>query len=402
MLNDNFSLTSMFINTSITLISSSTAAAFLTQYLTRPRPAALITSVGFTGSEEYIHIDDKLISLTEENPYFLPFRQYETYKRLESSHETLVRISKEMQIAIDGTQLWLQVNSLRDKNYTMTIEELLKTPYCTHNIVGTILSSYISRDEIPGDPPISIDELEKLPKIAPVIDNPKGYSVDLRKKSVLFLNEKCNTDTSKKVLRSLLSSYSRGSSANIIFFTKKFLEIAQKSLDPISRTISNIEDLMLPRAHLSVRVVFHNYGKKPITLKQYMGLKFEHEDLEDATIYLAVKHNNTKLEHGSQMDPKVNRGTNVQVEPFLPRQSEGQYIFLAPNSEIACELKSIGPLGKEEGRRVRDLFSANVLRCRLVAIRMDGKGVISPAVIFGENASKIEKNDIKKLIHSMS
>ncbi|BAH73697.1 hypothetical protein [Solidesulfovibrio magneticus] len=392
-----FSVWTITITAVVTFVISGIGGSLFNEYLKRPKPEVVVTSIGFTGGQQYIDIGEELVILTRDNPWSESFERYQTYSSLEKSYENMLRMKKMLEAGIENVKSWTSHN-LGGSRQQLSLDEILKTPLCNLEIIGSLLIGSIIREEV-SSPPISLERLRATELVTNIDNDGDRWMIYLKRQVTNFPYKRCKTKHALNMVECLARSFACGSVANIAHFMNEYQTIAYRDLDGLNRTISGVEKVLLPKSHISLSALVYNSGSTALTVNPYMGLKFEHEDLNGTETILAVsKRLNNGHATGERDEGNDSEGTSVYVEPFLPKKAEGDYLFVPPNSEVRFELESVEAIGGEHGKRIKDLFSANALRCKLIAQTDNGGLLVSSSVIFGRSVSKAQKDSLANVL----
>ena len=388
-----FSIWAITITAAVTFVISGIGGSLFNEYLKRPKPEVVITSIGFTGGNQYIDIGEEIVILTKESPWIDSFERYQTYSSIEKSYENMLSIKKLLELGIENVKSWMSYNPGASKS-TLSLDDILKTPFCNFEIIGSLLTGSIVREEV-ASPPISLEKLRAMELTTNIDNDGQRWMIYLKRQNTFFPYNRCKTKHALDMIECLARSFACGSVANITHFMKEYMTIAYRDLEGLNRTIAGVEKVLLPKSHISLSALVYNSGSTALTVNPYMGLKFEHEDLNGTETILAVsKRLNDNRATIACDEGNESGGISVYVEPFLPKKAEGDYLFIPPNSEVRFELESVEAVGGEYGKRIKDLFSANALRCKLIAQTDNGGLLVSSSVIFGRSVSKAQKDKI--------
>jgi hypothetical protein len=143
---------------------------------------------------------------------------------------------------------------------------------------------------------------------------------------------------------------------------------------------------MLPATNLEITAEVFNNGKKPFVIKPLGRLEVLNDDVEQRVylVKLGTRDDLGSLTSWNVKEPSE-EGLDVVVEPFLPEIEGSSYVLVPPGGSISISATSVEELG-EAGKRLRSIFDASVLRCRLTLVDSTGRMITSDELIFGTSA----------------
>lgn len=391
---DGFSLKPMIITGLVSFFISGLGGYLLSDWQNRAKPALIVSSIGFSPSDRLLEIEPNLLARSLSSSWMRRLKKFEPYSSVDEEYKRLVRIEKRLQKGVDLAEKWLKE---KEKWKTgaiekISVQEIAETPYAQDSIVGSTLVGSIRRNEV-DNPPVSFEELKSLSDVAELFKDDEGWRIHLGSKSTGFPDDDAKGHRSKNHIKLLAFSFAKGSTKNIYYYTKWFVDETYRDLQDVQSLIANIKNILLPSAHLKIDVSVYNSGHSPVTLKPYMAVKFLNEELKNHSIILhrAKEQTNETSSLGDLFGLKNGqneKSTDVKVSSYLPESIGSQYIFIPPNSGENFTLSSNTPLGVDKGAKILALFNANALRSQLISLDSDGVSINSPAFIFGKNISK--------------
>ena len=142
--------------------------AVFQRWLARAKPRFEITSIGFTGMQGLIRIDDNLISRTNRDNWGPMLRRFEPYDELiereRTAAETAERLTKAVSIAED----WLEqypARGIKEIPTCLELDEVKKHPYMRETIIGAVLMGLCRRNET-GTAPHSLESVLNCSRLA--------------------------------------------------------------------------------------------------------------------------------------------------------------------------------------------------------------------------------------------
>jgi len=389
---DKISLKATIITALISFLISGFGGYFLNDLQTRAKPELIVSSIGFSPGDELIEIEATLLGKSADSSWMRSFKKFESYDSIDQEYKRLVRIEKRLKKGTDITEKWLKEN----KNWStgeveqVRIQELIETPYCQDDIVGSNIIGSMRRNEI-DMPPVTFEKLQALPDIAELYRDNSGWRIHLGRQGTGFPDDDAKGRQSKKSIEILAISFAKGSAKNIYYYINWFINETYRDLQAVQDLISEIEEILLPAAHLRIDVSIYNNGNSPVTLKPYMAMYFLNEELKNHSIILHYVKN---------QENERAESTDVKVSSYLPESIGSQYIFIQPNNGENITLSSNIPLGREKGEQILSLFNANALRSKVISISSEGHSIVSPAFFFGKNISKDDEKLINDVVSS--
>lgn len=396
----SWSLTQIIASAIIGLVSLITGG-LIQKWLMRGRPSLQITSIGFSGSSEFIKIDDTLITQTEKDSYGETLRKYEPFSVLKSRQRQSAEYIERLRAAIPLCEEWIEKAAGSNPATCLNLGALKRHPYMLDDIVRTVLIGMCRRGEI-GAPPLSIGDIANYHIVAPLSEasGGKDLHVSLGRFGVIFPSEQMPNDLRKADLRLLAESFSKGVAENLHFYTTRFVEQSTADSLLLRELTQTLERAMLPNAHISVVASIYNVGGGAITLRPHLGLRILHNDLRDTTFILSHTPGPSNPQGAVRAAPEdsTQRGRHVVVQPFLPETTSAPYISIAPGQAYEARLLATAPLGEKPGKSLMKIYDTSLLRCQIVAITVSGQAVWSTPSVFSGAVTDASRNEIESLV----
>ncbi|MDE0025278.1 MAG: hypothetical protein OXP69_12785 [Spirochaetaceae bacterium] len=398
---DTFSLRAVVITAGVTFAISAIGSVMVTRWTDRAKPVVTVASVGFSGSDQTIPINEEIRNLAEENPWVDNFKKYEPWTVLsntvELTHTVQERLTRGISIADD----WIKDIGSRfasDQAGQMTFDELGDYPYFVDDIIGLSLTGMARRNEL-SSAPVSVGDIRLLEPITERHHDQTRqiWLFNMGERTVLVPYSDARTQSQRDNLEEIAISFEYGVGQNLLYYMKRFLEDANRDKVGLTTLDTELRNALHPQTRLYANAIVFNSGKTPMILKPYSLLIVLNDNLNKSDFLLVgaqVGESTADLDRlNEQARAETMEGVDVHTEPFLPSTNERQYLFVPPESSVTIRLETVDPLGKH-GQELRSIYDLGILECSVIFSSIDGRPVESSAAVFGK---KISVSDRKAL-----
>lgn len=390
----NFSLRAVVTTALISFVVSGVGGAAVSDWYARAKPSVAIGLVGFSGSREMVPASDRLVSLTKSSGWIRTYRKFESFDSMTSDFENADRVRKRLERGLVAVEDWLAGHEARfdTDNAILTTDEVSDVPFVIDNIFPSTLIGMARRGELDSVPrPVS--DFSAGSRVWDLADTGRAWVLYLGTKNVLFPYEDLETATERAAVKLLAHSFSYGVGKNIVYYMKMFRDDANAEIRKLISVKEELTEVLLPQTRLSVRGTVFNEGGRPVVIKPFAAIQVLNDDIEQKSFVVRVEPPKDAVQ---SPDPdllstlragirKRKSGEDVATESFLPESDGSTYVLVPPHSGVEIKLTSVDELG-ETGARLRAIYDANVLRCQLRLLTVDGDAIQSEALLFGSSA----------------
>lgn len=394
----HFSLTAVIWTAAITFVFSGLFGAMFKEWLDRPKPEIVISSIGLDGEDAQVEVPVELISLSKNSGWITNLHRYESFDVLKAQAERLLRTQARLTLAIPNAEAWLKDHAIwHDQSNQVASNEFVECPYFADETVPTLLIGAARRGEL-RKTPIDRAHLDTLNSVTDYHQHDHDWFLYMGKITVRFPIAKALTAYEKNEIEFIGYAFSKGSAPCIYHFIQEFRRIALEDLQVINQLIDHLRRLLIPASHIIVNTVLTNTGAKSITIRPFARLSILHDELSEFKPIMAfaspTKEPKEQLSSNSNETKRSSKSDEVKVEFFLPSTGDANYICIPPRSSVTATLKSKEALGELHGKKIHSLYSSSILKCSLRLLTLNDKKVTSSAAIFGADATQ---HDVKKL-----
>ncbi len=399
---DRFSLRAVVITAGVTFAISAIGSIMVTQWTDRAKPIVTVASVGFSGSDQTIPINEVIQNLAEENPWVDNFKKYEPWTALSNAVELTHTVQERLAQGISIADDWIKDMGSRfasDQARQITFDELRDYPYFVDDIVGYALTGMARRSEL-SDAPVSVGDMKLLePITARHHDQARQrWLFNMGGRTVAVPYADARTQTQRDNLEEIAISFEYGVGQNLLYYMKRFVEDANRDKVGLTALDTELRNALHPQTRLYANVIVFNSGKTPMVLKPYSLLIVLNENLKKRDFLLVgaqISGSTADLDWLiEQVRAETVEGVDVHTEPFLPSTDERQYLFVPPESSVTIRLETVDPLG-EHGQELRSIYDHGILECRVIFSTIDGRTVESSSAVFGQEVSVSDHEALK-------
>jgi hypothetical protein len=402
-----FSVTQIVLTAIAGLLFSGIGGALFQRWLARARPSIAITSVSFSGTEDLVSLDDRLISLSAADAWGETLHRYEPFDVLLQRDEKAAEVAERLRRAIALCEKWFEKyppNPTKDDPpICLALDELKKHPYMIDDVVGSALIGMCKRNEL-GTIPHRLEVVYKCPRLTDLTKTKASWHLYLEAFGVHFPFDNMPSDARTKDVELMAESFARGTRQNIAHYTRRFVEQSKGEVLLLSDLRELLARTVVPEAHLSVRVSVYNAGKSATALRPHMGLKILHETFRERAFILSNRAQDQNQSRDPRAEPMPSKkglgrpGKHVVVQGSLPETSSSPHISIAPGQALHAELVAIDALGNEDGERLKQIHSTGLLKCQVVAQTVSGQSVWSRPTAFSSRITDENKAELEKLV----
>ncbi|MFN7227462.1 MAG: hypothetical protein ACK5UG_00225, partial [Synechococcaceae cyanobacterium] len=286
-----FSLSEKILGAFIALLFSGVGGALFQRWLARAKPQVEITSIGFTGTQGLIRIDDDLLSRSRRDNWGPTLRRYEPYDELMERDRNAAEKVDQLNKALKGAQEWLDKYASKpipENPICLDLDEITKYPISREPIIAAILRGLCRTNEI-GAIPYSLEVVKRCPQLSELTKNDKkeSWCLSLGKFAIMFPYKDVDGEARQKDIELLAESFARGIRENLVHYTKLVVDASTKDLLGLGELREKLAQTMVPEAHLCVVASFYTRGYSPATIRPHMALRIIHDKLQDKTFFMS-------------------------------------------------------------------------------------------------------------------
>ena len=402
-------LTDKIVSAVAALLFSGVGGALFQRWLARAKPRFEITSIGFTGTQGLIRLDDDLLSRSIRDSWGPTLRRYEPYDELMERDRKTAETAERLKKALSIAEEWLEANPSglnKEAPTCLGLDEIKKHPFVRDTIIATKLNGLCRRNEI-GSIPYSLETVQKSPRLTDLTMRLKKeeWYLFLGKFGVIIPFKDVDGEARLKDIELLAESFARGIRENLIYYTKRFVDESRNDLLALGELNEHLALTMVPEAHLSVVVSFYNSGNSAATIRPHMGLRILHDRLKDEAFIMS----NIRIEKNAEstemllklLDANASdkrRGRHVVVEGILPETNTAPYLTIAPGQSCEARLVATEPLGKENGESLRAIYKTGLLKCQVVCQTVSGNNIWSSPAEFSSSVTQESRQNLQKIL----
>jgi hypothetical protein len=404
-----------------TLIIAGLGGALIQRYLSRAKPQVFLTAIIFRGhGDEMLPVSAEIVREVRNISWLKPLNRYEPFSGLDS----------EEQMAGSGADRLERFTTLLKEWYEDVAREgakrLTKAVLLDHPCLGSAaaLCSDIAGPLVLEDvlaPPESIAALKAsapiilIPMVktdlqtvalpdeglpVPGTRAPQAFVISEGRPRIFLGVWPFYSDRQKAAVELMAESFSRGHTANILYYSQQLLDSGLADLKALNGIRAHLQAALLPNARVGLDVQVYNAGDSPMCFRPYFGLRLADIDHKEKTILMVTESDAAKAREAmsdfSGVMPGAlgslwrQPGSESTVESYLPRSSETPYLTVGPKSNLQISLISAAALG-DSASVLRDYYKVGSLSCRLIGITTDGSAIWSQEAYFAQQMSDRDK-----------